>query len=106
LQNPKEAQESESHSLRQLIAAELNLQLSSSERRRRRTRRAPDREANQAYLQGRYLWNRETPDSLQRSFRYLNVAVQRDPAYAPFHAALADWYLSAGNNGVLAPPKP
>jgi serine/threonine protein kinase/tetratricopeptide (TPR) repeat protein len=83
------------------IAAELNLRLTLSDRRRRRPRRAPDPEANQAYLQGRYFWNRDTPDSLQRSFRYLNVAVQRDPGYAPFHAALADWYLSAGNNGLL-----
>jgi serine/threonine protein kinase/tetratricopeptide (TPR) repeat protein len=83
------------------IAAELNLRLTSSDRRRRRPRRTPDPEANQAYLQGRYFWNRDTPDYLQRSFRHLNVAVQRDPGYAPFHAALADWYLSAGNNGLL-----
>ena len=87
------------------IAAELNLRLTLSDRRRRRPRRAPDPEANQAYLQGRYFWNRDTPEALQRSFKHLTVAVQRDPGYAPFHAALADWYLSAGHNGLLPGPE-
>jgi serine/threonine-protein kinase len=29
------------------------------------------------------------------------VAVQRDPDYAAAHAALADWYLSAGNHALV-----
>jgi TolB-like protein/Flp pilus assembly protein TadD len=84
------------------IAAEIQLRLTSSERRRFRRERPTDREANEAYLRGRYYWNRETPESLERSFQHLAVAVQKAPDCAPYQAALADWYLSAGNNGLVA----
>ena len=83
------------------IAAEIYLKLTATERRRFRSHRATSPEINEAYLLGRYYWNRETPEALERSFQYLSVAVQRDPDYAAAHAALADWYLSAGNNGLV-----
>ena len=84
------------------IAAEIRLKLTATQRRRFRSHRAtasPD--VNEAYLRGRYYWNRETPEALHRSFQYLSVAVQRDPDYAAAHAAVADWYLSAGNHGLV-----
>jgi adenylate cyclase len=56
-------------------------------------------------VRGRYYWNRETPEALKRSFQYLSVAVQRDPDYPAGQAALADWYLSAGNNGLVTVPE-
>lgn len=87
------------------IAAEIYLKLTVTERRRFRSHRVTSPEINEAYLRGRYYWNRETPDALQRSFQYLSVAVQRDPDYAAAHAALADWYLSAGNNGLVPVPE-
>ncbi len=83
------------------IAAEIHLRLTASERRRVRAHRVTLPEINEAYLRGRYYWNRETPDSLRLSYQYLSVALQRDPDYARAHAALADWYLSAENNGLL-----
>jgi serine/threonine-protein kinase len=83
------------------IAAEIHLRLSPSERRRLRSRRQTDPETNEAYLRGRYYWNKETPEALQRSFEYLSAAVQRDPDHAPSQSALANWYLSAGNNGLV-----
>lgn len=87
------------------IAAEIYLKLTATERRRVRSHRATSPEINEAYLRGRYYWNRETPEALERSFQYLSVVVQRDPDYPPAHAALADWYLSAGNNGLLPIPE-
>jgi pentatricopeptide repeat protein len=87
------------------IAAEIYLKLSATERRRFRSHRATSPEINEAYLRGRYYWNRETPEALERSFQYLSVAVQRDPDYAAAHTALADWYLSAGNNGLVPIPQ-
>jgi len=86
------------------IAAEIYLKLTATERRRFRSHRATSPEINEAYLRGRYYWNRETPEALERSFQYLSVAVQRDPEYAAAHAALADWYLSAANNGLAPIP--
>ena len=87
------------------IAAEIYLTLTATERRRFRSHRATSPEINEAYLRGRYYWNRETPEALERSFQYLSVAVQRDPDYAAAHAAVADWYLSAGNNGMVPIPE-
>ena len=87
------------------IAAEIYLKLSANERRRFRSSRRTSPEINEAYLRGRYYWNRETPEALQRSFEYLSVAVRRDPDYAAAHAALADWYLSAGNNNLVPVPE-
>ncbi len=87
------------------IAAEIYLRLSVTERRRFRSHRPTSPQINEAYLRGRYYWNRDTPETLQRSFQHLSVAVQGDPDYAPAHAALADWYLSAGNNGLIPVPE-
>src|SRR5262249_55475527 len=83
------------------IAAEIYLKFTALERRRLRSHRATSPDINEAYLRGRSCWNLETPDALQRSFQYLSVAVQRDPEYAAAHAAMADWYLSAWNNGLV-----
>ncbi len=87
------------------IAAEIYLKLTATERRRFRSHRATSPDINEAYLRGRYYWNRETPEALERSFEFLSIAVQRDPEYGAAHAALADWYLSAGNNGLVPIPE-
>jgi TolB-like protein/Tfp pilus assembly protein PilF len=55
-------------------------------------------EAYEAYLKGRYYWNRRTPVDLERAVTLLEDAVAKDPKYAPAWAALADalnvlpWY--------------
>ena len=46
----------------------------------------------EAYLKGRYEWNRRTPESLAAAMAYFNQAIDLDPTYAPAHAALADCY--------------
>ena len=64
-----------------------------------------DPEAYNAYLLGRYFWNRRTADGIKKAIRYLEEAVDRDPAYAAAHAGLADCYalLASVRLGVLAP---
>lgn len=46
----------------------------------------------EAYLKGRYEWNRRTGTSLQVAMQHFRRALELDPAYAPAHAALADCY--------------
>jgi tetratricopeptide (TPR) repeat protein len=48
------------------------------------------------YLKGRYHWNKRTPESLQQAVTYYQAAIDRDPTYAPAHAALADCYNQMG----------
>jgi tetratricopeptide (TPR) repeat protein len=54
-------------------------------------------QAYEAYLKGRYLWNRRTADSLNRSISYFQQAIQADPNYAPAYAGLADSYSLLGS---------
>jgi serine/threonine protein kinase/tetratricopeptide (TPR) repeat protein len=53
-------------------------------------------EVYEAYLKGRYEWNRRTAPSLQKAIEHFTSAVSLDPAYAPAHAALADCYNQLG----------
>lgn len=47
-------------------------------------------EAYREYLQGRYYWNRRSPDTISRSVEHLERAVQKDPNFALAYAGLAD----------------
>jgi eukaryotic-like serine/threonine-protein kinase len=58
--------------------------------------RAISPEVYEAYLKGKYEWNRRTPSSIQLAIRHFQDAVDLDPTYAPAHAALADCYNQLG----------
>jgi adenylate cyclase len=60
-------------------------------------------EAYELYLKGRYYWNRGTMDSFMKALEQFERAVEKDPAYAPAHAGLADTYLLLGRNGHVTP---
>jgi tetratricopeptide (TPR) repeat protein len=63
--------------------------------------RSTDCDFRQAYLRGRYYWKHETSDGLVRSHYYLSAAVEKNPDSGEAHAAMADWYVSAGTHGLL-----
>ena len=50
-------------------------------------------DAYQAYLRGRYLWNKRDGASLRGALGYFKAAVEHDPTYALAYAGLADTYL-------------
>ena len=58
-------------------------------------------EAYEAYLKGRYFWNKRTPDGLRKSAEYFENAIAKDPAYARAYAGLGDAYVLLGGYGVL-----
>ncbi len=45
--------------------------------------RATNPEAQDLYLQGRYYWNKRTPEGLNKAVDYFTQAIVRDPSYAP-----------------------
>jgi len=49
-------------------------------------------QAEDLYLQGRYYWNKRTPDDLNRAVDYFTQAIVRDPNYAKPYVGLADCY--------------
>src|SRR5438128_2085569 len=50
-------------------------------------------EAYQAYLKGRYYWNRRTAENLKKAIEQFKAATDRDPNYALAYAGLADCYV-------------
>jgi TolB-like protein/Tfp pilus assembly protein PilF len=53
--------------------------------------------AYDAYLKGRFLWHKMTPEAIHGSLHYFNEALSIDPGFAPAHAGLADCYAQMGS---------
>jgi DNA-binding winged helix-turn-helix (wHTH) protein/Tfp pilus assembly protein PilF len=51
-----------------------------------------NQEAKDLYLQGRYYWNKRTPDDLHKAVDYFTQAIVHDPGYADAYVGLADCY--------------
>jgi serine/threonine protein kinase len=62
-----------------------------------------DPQAHDLYLQGRFFWNRRTPESLRTAARYFERAIARDSGYAEAYAALADAYVLFPSYFVTVP---
>jgi TolB-like protein/Tfp pilus assembly protein PilF len=50
-------------------------------------------EAYQAYLKGRYYWNRRTSENIRKAIEQFKAATDRDPNYALAFVGLADCYV-------------
>jgi eukaryotic-like serine/threonine-protein kinase len=74
------------------IAGELRARLTPRDEARLNVVRTVDPEVYEAYLKGRYHWNKRTEESLRKAAEYFDAAIRGDPTYAPSHAALADSY--------------
>jgi DNA-binding winged helix-turn-helix (wHTH) protein/Tfp pilus assembly protein PilF len=51
-----------------------------------------NQEAKDLYLQGRYYWNKRTPEDLQKAVDYFTQAIVHDPGYSDGYVGLADCY--------------
>jgi serine/threonine-protein kinase len=85
------------------IAGEIRLQLTAEQRVRLASARPVDPAAYEAYLKGRYFWNRRTRESLEKSVQYFQQAIEIDPGHAAAHAGLADAYLTQQDYNYLPP---
>ena len=78
------------------LAGAIQLTLKPEARERLAAIRAVSPDVYEAYLKGRYEWNKRTPTSLQLAVEHFTRAVDLDPTYAPAHAALADCFNLLG----------
>ena len=78
------------------IAQQIQLRLTGQERERLERVRPVNPQAYEKYSEGRYHWNKRTPDEILRSVSYFEQAIQKDPIYAAAQAGLADAYLLSG----------
>jgi len=86
------------------IAEEVRIKLTPEEQARLTPTRPVNPEAFEAYLRGRYFWNRRTEEALKKGIEFFGQALEKDPAYALAYAGLADSYCVLGDYSFL-PPK-
>jgi TolB-like protein/DNA-binding winged helix-turn-helix (wHTH) protein/Tfp pilus assembly protein PilF len=59
--------------------------------------------AQDAYLRGRFLWNKRTLDSLTKSIAHFQDAIKADPKFAEAYAALGDAHVLLSSYGGDGP---
>jgi serine/threonine-protein kinase len=74
------------------IVREVRIKLTAPEQKHLAGPRVVSPDAHEAYLKGRYYWNKRTPEALAKSLEYFQWAAQNDPGYALAYAGLADAY--------------
>lgn len=67
------------------------------------SRPAPNSEAQEMYLKGRYYWERRTPEDLNKAVDYFTQAIVKDPTYAEAYVGLADSYNLLREFGAMPP---
>jgi tetratricopeptide (TPR) repeat protein len=81
-------------------ARSLTLQLTGKERESMRKHYTENAEAYQAYLQGRYFWNKRNAAGLKTAVEYFERAIKIDSNYALAYAGLADCYIRLNESGA------
>ncbi len=74
------------------VSTKLKAKLSGAEATKVTKAATADPEAYQAYLKGRYYWNRRTAENLKKAIEQFKAATDRDPNYALAFVGLADCY--------------
>jgi serine/threonine protein kinase/tetratricopeptide (TPR) repeat protein len=85
------------------IAREIHVRLTPAEESRLARSASVNPEAYDAYLKGRYFFNRPSDENLSKAIAQFEGAIKLDPNFAPAYSGLSDVNLWAGfNEGVLA----
>jgi TolB-like protein/DNA-binding winged helix-turn-helix (wHTH) protein len=87
------------------IAEQIRIELTPHEQAVLKNVTSVNPEAYEAWLKGRYFWNKRTGEGIKEAIDYFNQAVEKDPKYAAAYAGLTDAYALAGDwkYGILAP---
>ena len=80
------------------IARAIDVRLTPTERSRLTTAKAVNPEAHDAYLRGRFFFNRPSDDNLQKAIAQYEEAVKLSPDFSLAYSGLSDAYLWAGYN--------
>jgi TolB-like protein/DNA-binding winged helix-turn-helix (wHTH) protein/Tfp pilus assembly protein PilF len=89
----------------QAIADEIRAKLTPSEPSRLATSRPVNPEAYEAYLKGRYYWEKRNEPAINTATEYFQQAINIDPNFALAYAGLADTYYIAGFGVVASMPQ-
>jgi len=85
------------------ICEHLRFKLNTPEKKRVARHHTKDAEAYQAYLKGRFFWNKWTPDGMRAAIGFYETAIERDPSYAAAWCGIADAWGVLGNIKAVPP---
>jgi len=85
------------------IASQIHIVLTEQQEKRLSTPQQLSPAAYEAYLKGRYYWNKRTGESMQKAEQYFQQAVDNDPTYAAAYSGLADCNSGLTWHGFKSP---
>jgi TolB-like protein/DNA-binding winged helix-turn-helix (wHTH) protein/Tfp pilus assembly protein PilF len=97
IRNVLDLQDEVSHA----IANSIQIKLTPKEQARFASAHPVDPEAYEAYLEGRYFWEKLWPAAIQKAGEYYKLAIERDPNWALPYSGLAGTYEVAGVNTAI-----
>jgi len=83
------------------IANGIRVRLTPQEQARLASAHPVDLEAYEAYLEGRYFWEKLWPAGGPKASEYFELATKKDPAWALPYSGLADFYAVDGGNTAI-----
>jgi TolB-like protein/DNA-binding winged helix-turn-helix (wHTH) protein/Tfp pilus assembly protein PilF len=91
-------------SVARAIAEQIQATLNRQEQAALEHSKVVNAEAYDAYLKGRYFWNKRTRDGLTKAIEYFNRAIEKNPRYAEAYTGLGDSYALSGDweYGILS----
>jgi TolB-like protein/DNA-binding winged helix-turn-helix (wHTH) protein/Flp pilus assembly protein TadD len=89
-------------SVARIIAKQIHITLTPGQQTRLQSGNL-DPEAYEAYLKGRYYWNKRTGDGLQKALIYFQQAINKDPTYGAAYSGLADCNSGLAWHGFKSP---
>jgi TolB-like protein/thioredoxin-like negative regulator of GroEL len=93
--------------LARAVAAEVQAKVTSRDHASLSKARSVDPQAFEAYLQGRFQFNKATAEGMSKARESFQDAIRKDPTFAPAYAGLADAYASTYRypGSKLQPPR-
>jgi len=83
------------------IAREIQVAVTPEESKRLASARPVNPEGYETYLKGRFHWSKLTREHLDIALDYFQLALQKDPNYAPAYVGIAYVWLSRADTGVV-----
>ncbi|MGI8836215.1 MAG: winged helix-turn-helix domain-containing protein [Pyrinomonadaceae bacterium] len=83
----------------------LTLELTGEEKRLLTKRHTNNAEAYQAYLKGRFFWNKRSEEGYTKAIEHFEQAIEQDHDYGQAYAGLADAYALLGSMGNTVLPR-
>ena len=84
------------------VTEKLRLKLTGTDQTQLTKTYTENGEAYEAYLKGRYYWNKRTDEGFKKAIEFFQEAINKDPSYALAYTGLADCYTLRSDYGFLA----